>query len=114
MRGQAGGIQAGISSQQRAKRQVFQASLHNAGEYPQRADNSLEDKQNAGQGRKAQALELILCDEGLAKHNDVTIPEYAGCEYCNGVTEWSEKLGADGKEVRFEFCPVCGRMIEEG
>lgn len=61
-----------------------------------------------------QALELILCDEGLAKHNDVTIPEYAGCEYCNGVTEWSEKLGADGKEVRFEFCPVCGRMIEEG
>ena len=24
-----------------------------AGEYPQRADNSLEDKQNAGQGRKA-------------------------------------------------------------
>lgn len=61
-----------------------------------------------------QALELILCDEGLAKHNDVTIPEYAGCEYCNGVTEWSEKLGADGKEVRFEFCPVCGRKIEEG
>lgn len=61
-----------------------------------------------------QALELILCDEGLAKHNGVNIPEYAGCEYCNGVTEWSEKLGADGKEVRFEFCPVCGRMIEEG
>lgn len=53
MRGQAGGIQAGVSSQQRAKRQVFQASLHNAGEYPQRADNGLEDKQNAGQGRKA-------------------------------------------------------------
>ena len=53
MRGQAGGIQAGISSQQGAKRQVFQASLHNAGEYPQRADNGLEDKQNAGQGRKA-------------------------------------------------------------
>lgn len=61
-----------------------------------------------------QALELILCDEGLAKHNGVNIPEYAGCEYCNGVTEWSEKLGADGKEVRFEFCPVCGRKIEEG
>lgn len=61
-----------------------------------------------------QALELILCDEGLAKHNGVNIPEYAGCEYCNGVTEWSEKLGADGKEVRIEFCPVCGRMIEEG
>lgn len=61
-----------------------------------------------------QALELILCDEGLAKHNGVNIPEYAGCEYCNGVTEWSEKLGADGKEVRFEFCPVCRRMIEEG
>lgn len=61
-----------------------------------------------------QALELILCDEGLAKHNGVNLPEYAGCEYCNGVTEWSEKLGADGKEVRFEFCPVCGRMIEEG
>jgi len=61
-----------------------------------------------------QALELILCNEGLAKHNGVNIPEYAGCEYCNGVTEWSEKLGADGKEVRFEFCPVCGRMIEEG
>ena len=61
-----------------------------------------------------QALELILCDEGLAKHNGANIPEYAGCEYCNGVTEWSEKLGADGKEVRFEFCPVCGRMIEEG
>ena len=61
-----------------------------------------------------QALELILCDEGLAEHNGVNIPEYAGCEYCNGVTEWSEKLGADGKEVRFEFCPVCGRMIEEG
>lgn len=61
-----------------------------------------------------QALELILCDEGLAKHNGVNIPEYAGCEYCNGVTEWCEKLGADGKEVRFEFCPVCGRMIEEG
>ena len=60
-----------------------------------------------------QALELILCDEGLAKHNGVSIPEYTGCEYCNGVTEWSEKLGADGKEVRFEFCPVCGRMIEE-
>lgn len=61
-----------------------------------------------------QALELILCDEGLAKHNGVNIPEYAGCEYCNGVTEWSEKLGADGKEVSFEFCPVCGRIIEEG
>lgn len=61
-----------------------------------------------------QALELILCDEGLAKHNGVNIPEYTGCEYCNGVTEWSEKLGADGKEVRFEFCPVCGRKIEEG
>lgn len=61
-----------------------------------------------------QALELILCDEGLAKHNGASIPEYTGCEYCNGVTEWIEKLGADGKEVRFEFCPVCGRMIEEG
>lgn len=61
-----------------------------------------------------QALELILCSEGLAKHSGVNLPEYAGCEYCNGVTEWSEKLGADGKEVRFEFCPVCGRMIEEG
>lgn len=61
-----------------------------------------------------QALELILCDEGLAKHNGVNLPEYTGCEYCNGVTEWSEKLGADGKEVRFEFCPVCGRKIEEG
>lgn len=61
-----------------------------------------------------QALELILCDEGFAKHNGVNLPEYAGCEYCNGVTEWSEKLGADGKEIRFEFCPVCGRMIEEG
>ena len=61
-----------------------------------------------------QALELILCDEGLAKHNGVNIPEYTGCEYCNGVTEWSEKLGTDGKEVRFEFCPVCGRIIEEG
>lgn len=61
-----------------------------------------------------QALELILCDEGLAEHNGVNTPEYAGCEYCNGVTEWSEKLGADGKEVSFEFCPVCGRMIEEG
>ena len=61
-----------------------------------------------------QALELILCDEGLAKHNGVNIPEYTGCEYCNGVTEWSEKLGADGNEVRFEFCPVCGRIIEEG
>ena len=60
-----------------------------------------------------QALELILCDEGLAKHNGASIPEYTGCEYCNGVTEWSEKLGADGEEVRFEFCPVCGRMIEE-
>lgn len=33
-----------------------------------------------------QALELILCDEGLAKHNGVNIPEYVGCEYCNGVT----------------------------
>ena len=56
MRGQAGGIQAGISSQQRAKRQVFQASLHYAGEYPQRADNGLEDKQNAGQGSLVQTV----------------------------------------------------------
>lgn len=60
-----------------------------------------------------QALELILCNEGLAKHNGVNIPEYADCEYCTGITEWKEKLSADSEEVQFNFCPVCGRIIEE-
>lgn len=60
-----------------------------------------------------QALELILCDEGLAKNNGGIPPDPAGCEYCSGITEWKEKLSAEGEEIKFNFCPVCGRMIEE-
>lgn len=60
-----------------------------------------------------QALELILCEEGLAKRNGNKSPEPHGCEYCMGVMEWKEKLSADSEEVKFNFCPICGRIIEE-
>ena len=60
-----------------------------------------------------QALELILCNEMITKHNGAVRAEYAGCEYCAGITEWKEKLSAEGEEVSFNFCPVCGRIIEE-
>ena len=59
-----------------------------------------------------QALELMTCEDGLAKRNGTAV-EYAGCEYCSGVSEWKEKLSASGEEVKFYFCPICGRMIEE-
>lgn len=60
-----------------------------------------------------QALELMTCEDGLAKRNGGERPGPAGCEYCSGTIEWKEKISADGDEVEFNFCPVCGRMIEE-
>lgn len=60
-----------------------------------------------------QAIELMTNETGLAKQNGIEERISVGCEYCMGITEWKEKLSAEGKEVTFNFCPICGRMIEK-
>ena len=60
-----------------------------------------------------QAIELMTIENGFAKENGIEERIPAGCEYCTGITQWKEKLSAEGEEVQFNFCPVCGRMIEE-
>lgn len=60
-----------------------------------------------------QALELILCESGFSKRNGGASPDTSGCEYCSGIVEWEEKLTVSGQKVKFNFCPVCGRLLEE-
>ena len=58
-----------------------------------------------------QAIELMTCQDGFAKRQGSQYDTYAGCDLCNGILDWSEIIG--NEEVKFNFCPVCGREIKE-
>lgn len=58
-----------------------------------------------------QAIELMICQDGFAKRNGSQYYTYAGCDLCSGILDWSEIIG--NEEIKFNFCPVCGRKIEE-
>lgn len=60
-----------------------------------------------------QAIELMTNETGLSKQNGIEERIPVGCEYCTGIREWKEKLSAEGEEVKFNFCPICGRILEE-
>lgn len=34
------------------------------------------------------------------------------CKICNGITEWTQFLNGNLPNVKFNFCPVCGRPIK--
>lgn len=63
-----------------------------------------------------QALELILCDEGLAKHNGVSIPEYTGCEYCkdNQAVFHQRYIGEeDSSQLYFQRLQNCAENVSQ-